>query len=187
MSFKKLSLLTISFMTFIIVLTAIFKLYGYNNQTVILSLSNSYDYLGTVKSYNYVDITENSSIYVGKMTAYGADCKGCSGSGGLSCRAKDGSRYTLTENGMYYEDDEYGSVRIVAASLDGFPCGTIVKVDNGKLQPFYAVVMDTGGSVTKAWKNGIVWMDLAFVTEKDSNIYKANSSNVIYEIQRWGW
>lgn len=55
MNFKKLSLLTISCMMFMVVLTAVFKLYG-SNESVVLSLSNENDYLGMVKSYNYVEI-----------------------------------------------------------------------------------------------------------------------------------
>ena len=129
----------------------------------------------------------NDAVYVGKMTGYGADCIGCSGVGALSCRAADGSRHTLTENGEYYNDATYGTVRIVAAALDKFPCGTIVKVDHPALGTFYAVVMDTGGSMRNAWANGYVWMDLAFKTESDPNIYATTSTNTTYSVQRWGW
>ena len=129
----------------------------------------------------------NDAVFVGKMTGYGADCVGCSGIGALSCRAADGSRYTLSENGEYYNDATYGTVRIVAAALDKFPCGTIVKVDHPALGTFYAVVMDTGGSMKRAWANGYVWMDLAFKTESDPSIYSTTSSNTTYSVQRWGW
>lgn len=129
----------------------------------------------------------NDAVFVGKMTGYGADCVGCSGVGALSCRAADGSRYTLSENGEYYNDATYGTVRIVAAALDKFPCGTIVKVDHPALGTFYAVVMDTGGSMKRAWNNGYVWMDLAFKTESDPSIYSTTSSNTTYSVQRWGW
>ena len=129
----------------------------------------------------------NDAVFVGKMTGYGADCIGCSGVGALSCRASDGSRHTLTENGEYYNDATYGTVRIVAAALDKFPCGTIVKVDHPALGTFYAVVMDTGGSMKRAWNNGYVWMDLAFKTESDPEIYATTSSNTTYSVQRWGW
>ena len=122
----------------------------------------------------------NDAVYVGKMTGYG-------GTGALSCRAADGSRHTLTENGEYYNDSTYGTVRIVAAALDKFPCGTIVKVDHPALGTFYAVVMDTGGSMKRAWNNGYVWMDLAFKTESDPEIYATTSSNTTYSVQRWGW
>ena len=170
-----------------------------------------------VSSYNFVEVTEtkeeveekkdevvedtkkeiktventpaevNDAVYVGKMTGYGADCIGCSGVGALACRAADGSRHTLSENGEYYNDATYGSVRIVAAALDQFPCGTIVKVDHPALGSFYAVVMDTGGSMRNAWANGLVWMDLAFKTESDPDIYATTSSNTTYSVQRWGW
>ena len=129
----------------------------------------------------------NDAVFVGKMTGYGADCIGCSGVGALSCRAADGSRHTLTENGEYYNDATYGTVRIVAAALDKFPCGTIVKVDHPALGSFYAVVMDTGGSMRNAWTNGYVWMDLAYRTESDPEIYATTSSNTTYSVQRWGW
>lgn len=129
----------------------------------------------------------NDAVFVGKMTGYGADCIGCSGVGALSCRAADGSRHTLTENGEYYNDATYGTVRIVAAALDKFPFGTIVKVDHPALGTFYAVVMDTGGSMKRAWNNGYVWMDLAFKTESDPEIYATTSSNTTYSVQRWGW
>ena len=129
----------------------------------------------------------NDAVFVGKMTGYGADCIGCSGVGALSCRAADGSRYTLSENGEYYNDTTYGTVRIVAAALNKFPCGTIVKVEHPALGTFYAVVMDTGGSMNRAWANGLVWMDLAFKTESDPDIYATTSSNTTYSVQRWGW
>ena len=72
------------------------------------------------------------------MTGYGADCQGCSGLGTLACKTKNGSYYSLTQNGMNYTDDEYGEVRIIAAALDKFPCGTIIKVDNPNLGTFNA-------------------------------------------------
>ena len=90
-------------------------------------------------------------------------------------------------NGEYYNDATYGTVRIVAAALKQFPCGTIVKVDHPALGSFYAVVMDTGGSMRNAWANGLVWMDLAFKTESDPDIYATTSSNTTYSVQRCGW
>ena len=81
----------------------------------------------------------------------------------------------------------YGSVRIVAADLSKFPCGTIVTVDHPSLGTFNAVVLDTGGSMKRAWQNGLVWMDLAFTTESDPGIYSTTSSNTTYTVQRWGW
>ncbi len=123
--------------------------------------------------------------FVGKMTGYGADCAGCTGN--LSCRTKSGKTWSLTRDGETYVDDEYGKVRILAAALNKFPCGTIIKVQNPGLGTFNAVVMDTGGAMKAAWQNGLVHMDLAFISETSKGVYSATSSNVKYSVQRWGW
>ena len=141
-----------------------------------------------VKEEVTVDTSSSSDVvYVGKMTGYGADCVGCNGVGYLACHAQDGSVHTLTGNGDHYNDATYGSVRIVAADLSQFPCGTIVTVDHPVLGTFNAVVLDTGGSMRRAWQNGLVWMDLAYTTESDPAIYSTTSKNTTYTVQRWGW
>ena len=131
--------------------------------------------------------TGDKADYVGKMTGYGADCEGCSGEGTLACKTKNGSYYSLTKDGMTYNDEQYGEVRIIAAALDKFPCGTIIKVDNPNLGTFNAIVLDTGGAMQNAWNNGIVHIDLAYVTENDPAINLTTSSNVKYSVQRWGF
>lgn len=131
--------------------------------------------------------TGNPGEFVGKMTGYGADCAGCSSSGTLSCRTKSGESYSLTKNGETYDDDEYGTVRILAAALDKFPCGTIIKVTSSNLGTFNAIVMDTGSAMRGALEKGIILMDLAFTSEKNPEIYKATGSNIKYSVQRWGW
>ena len=131
--------------------------------------------------------TGKKADYVGKMTGYGADCVGCSGLGTLSCKTKNGLTYSLVTNGYTYHDDEYGDVRIIAAALDEFPCGTIIEVNNPNLGTFNAIVLDTGGAMQKAWQNGIVHMDLAYVTEKDPSIHLTTSNNVKYSVKRWGY
>ena len=131
--------------------------------------------------------TGDKAEYVGKMTGYGADCIGCSGEGILACKSKNGTYHSLTKDGMTYNDDEFGEIRIIAAALDKFPCGTIIKVDNPNLGTFNAIVLDTGGAMQNAWKNGIVHMDLAYITENDNSLYLSTSSNVKYSVQRWGF
>lgn len=216
MSIKKMSLLVSSFLVFVIVLSVVVNTVLITNykkaEKNLLNIKHKIDPNNMVSSYNYVvieqpkeevqeivdnvanndvvepSITEvNDAVYVGKMTGYGADCAGCSGTGNLSCKTADGTRHTLSTDGEYYYDNSYGSVRIVAASLQKFPCGTIVKIDHPILGSFYAVVMDTGGSVNNAWANGTVWMDLAFKTESDPLIYSSTSNNTTYSVQRWGW
>lgn len=125
--------------------------------------------------------------YVGRLTAYGSDCVGCSKTGTVACRTETGKNWSLTKNGMYYTDSEYGKVRIVAADLGGFPCGTVVLVDNKTVEPFYAVVLDTGGSMRQAFSNGIIWMDLAFVYQKDAKGTNTSSRATKFNVQRWGW
>ncbi len=125
--------------------------------------------------------------YVGKMTGYGADCAGCSSTGTLSCRTREGSSFSLTQHGETYDDAEYGNVRILAAALDKFPCGTIIKVTHANLGTFNAIVLDTGGAMRNASANGNVLMDLAFISENDPEVFKATGSNVKYSVQRWGW
>ncbi len=131
--------------------------------------------------------TGDKADYVGKMTGYGADCAGCSKEGTLACKTKNGSYHSLTKDGMTYIDDEFGEVRIIAAALDKFPCGTIIKVENPNLGTFNAIVLDTGGAMQKAWNNGTVLIDLAYKTETDPALHLSTSSNVKYSVQRWGF
>jgi len=138
-----------------------------------------------IKPVEVDKIVDNSSVYTGKLTGYGADCPGCSGV--VSCKTREGNTLNLVSDGTYYEDTEYGSIRILAADLSAFPCGTVVYVDNGSLEPFFGVVLDTGSSMRNAWQNGVVWMDLAHLSENSEGLYLATSSNTKFSVQRWGW
>lgn len=130
--------------------------------------------------------TAKITKYVGRLTAYTPYCEGCSSSGYVACSV-NGRKFSLISDGQYYIDSEYGKVRIVAAALTAFPCGTIVTIDNGKFPVFNAIVLDTGGSMRQAIKNGVVWMDLAYSNQYDAGIRQAGSKNVSYTIRRWGW
>ncbi len=148
-----------------------------NNTQVIESPTNAEIEIGT----------GDEAEYVGKMTGYGADCEGCSKTGTLYCKTKSGSYHSLTTDGNTYQDDEYGTVRIIAAALDKFPCGTIIEVNNPNLGTFNAIVLDTGSAMRNAWSNGTVHMDLAYKSETDPDINKTTSSNVKYSVKRWGF
>jgi 3D (Asp-Asp-Asp) domain-containing protein len=127
-------------------------------------------------------------IFYGKMTGYGPDCPGCSLVGNVSCLTREGANHSLINNGLYYTDIIYGSLRILAADHSVFPCGTVVKVNNGILNEFYGIVLDTGIAMRNAWRNeGVVWMDLAFSTQKEALTGGATSSNTSFSVQRWGW
>ena len=146
-----------------------------NNETIIESPKNAEIEIGTGDEANYV----------GKMTGYGADCIGCTGT--LACKTKNGSYHNLIKDGTTYNDEEYGNVKIIAAALEKFPCGTIIKVENPNLGTFNAIVLDTGGAMQNAWNNGIVHIDLAYLTETDPALHLSTSSNVKYSVQRWGF
>lgn len=131
--------------------------------------------------------TAKASTYTGRLTAYTPYCTGCSKVGNVACFTREKKKHSLIKDGQYYVDREFGQVRIVAAALSAFPCGTIVKVDNGKRAAFTAVVLDTGGSMRQAIKNGQVWMDLAFSKVGDPTMRGIGGRNVKYTILRWGW
>lgn len=126
--------------------------------------------------------------YKGITTGYGADCPGCSGT--VACRTREGKYIHLVKDGIYYEDQQYGSVRIVAADHKLFSCGTVIEVDNGRQDPFLAIVLDTGIDMRRAWRNqGIAHLDIAFETQKDPKVYSVTVKNngAKFSVQRWGW
>lgn len=125
------------------------------------------------------------ATYTGKLTGYGGDCPGCSGY--VACHTANGGSFNLKTDGMYYNDNAYGNVRILSAATNAFPCGTIIEVSNGIMNTFNAVVLDTGGSMKAAWNNGTVWMDLAFSTASDPSLGQANSGNTTFKVLRQGW
>ena len=116
-------------------------------------------------SYNVI------GTYYGTLTGYGADCYGCSG--------KTRSGYDLTKS-VYYDDAEYGKVRILAADAD-IGRNAIIRVSNVPgMDPFLAIVLDTGGNVGKG--KGALF-DLAFSTEGEA---MSTAYNVTFELLRKG-
>lgn len=129
-------------------------------------------------------------IYKGRLTGYGPDCVGCTGTGNLACRTREKTTHSLVKDGIYYEDTEYGKVRILAAALKAFPCGTIIEVTKPGKDPFMAVVLDTGTTMVNSWNKGIVWLDLAYSTQKDKTVFAADDltgKDITFSVQRWGW
>lgn len=124
--------------------------------------------------------------YVGKLTSYSPDCVGCSKLGNVACHTKTKGKHSLVSDGIYYRDDDYGNIRILSAATV-FPCGTIIQIDNGKTEPFYGVVLDRGGSMNTAWKNGNVWIDLAYASKEDVKNGNTSSNQTKFTVQRWGF
>ena len=81
---------------------------------------------------------DSLGVYVGTMSAYSPFCKGCSG------YTAHGENVT---NDIYYNDKEYGRVRIVAGDNSVFRFGTIFKVETPKLPVQNVIMLDTGGQI----------------------------------------
>lgn len=127
-------------------------------------------------------------VYTGIMTGYGPDCETCDGKGIVACRTLDKKDFNLISDGIYYNDSEYGEVRILAAALSAFPCGTIVEVDSSNLGKFMGIVLDTGYDMRKNLERGVYHFDVAYATELDEMVPKTtNKKGVTYSVQRWGW
>lgn len=115
------------------------------------------------------------SSFIGKLTGYGPDCKGC---GGFSaCPPKQ----NFKNGNIYYDDSKYGKVRIVAADQT-LPCGSIIRLSNIDIYntSIVAIVMDRGSSV-----NG-KHLDLLFETEKDMQGMHTQD-NIQFDILRLGF
>ena len=125
-------------------------------------------------------------LYVGRLTGYGPDCAGCSKVGNVACLTESKTKHSLINDGIYYTDDEYGKVRIVAATKD-FTCGTIIQITKQDVTPYYVVVLDRGGSMEYAWSEGRVWMDLAYESEAVVLGDDLTGRNIEFSVQRWGW
>jgi 3D (Asp-Asp-Asp) domain-containing protein len=130
-----------------------------------------------LSDYNSTKGTDNNtnSYFIGVLTSYGPDCKGCSGI--IGC----GTGQNAKNGNIYYTDKIFGKIRIVAAD-PVYPCGTIIKMSNlyFSSEPIIAVVLDRGGAV-KGEK-----FDLLYETEGPGGT-NGTQKNVQFEILRWGW
>lgn len=131
--------------------------------------------------------TGDYGIYVGKMVGYSYDCQGCSTEGYLACKTADNNKFSLKYDGIYYQDKDFGQVRIVAAATQKFPCGTIINVTKSDSTSYNIIVLDSGGSVKKAWENGSVLMDLAYENNAAVGSDGLIGNNITFSVQRWGW
>ena len=125
--------------------------------------------------YDAISVASTSPVaFNGKLTAYGPDCPGCSGNSACP------PRQNFKNGNIYFEDQVYGTVRVVAADRS-IPCGSIVRISGINIysEPILAIVMDRGGAV-----NGN-YMDLLFTSQ--SNLEGFVTSNVKFELIRYGW
>ena len=123
-----------------------------------------------VVTENQQVVKEENEILVGKMSGYGPDCIGCSGYLAYGTYVGDGN--------IYYNDSEYGQVRIVAGDRK-YKFGTIVKINDSMV----AIVLDRGGSIGIGKK---FLFDLLYSSETEASKYGV-SNNTKFEILRYGF
>ncbi len=116
--------------------------------------------------------------FMGELTGYGWDCTGCNGTvnGGPNSARQD-----VRNGNIYYNDDTFGKIRIVAAD-EKFPFGTVVRVIAPKISdnPIVAIVLDRGSAI-KGHR-----FDLLYENEAATKVVGLQK-NVKYEILRYGW
>ncbi len=113
-------------------------------------------------------------VYTGTMSGYGPDCYGCSGL--VAYRGID------VRNNIYYNDSEYGRVRIVAGDRQ-IPFGTILKVESNRLPTQNVIVLDRGGDIGF---NGIFLFDLLFDSQASARNFGI-AKNTTFTVLRKGF
>lgn len=128
--------------------------------------------------YNTADIKKygdtNKIMFNGTITGYGPDCTGCSGV--VACYPNPN-----VKDNIYYEDKDYGKIRILAADYS-IPCGSIIKISNYKFinNDFYGIVLDRGSAIV-----GLT-MDLLHESE-EVTVPIGRQYNINFKIVRWGY
>ena len=119
---------------------------------------------------------ENSKYFptsfVGKLTHYGPDCPLCGGR--VGCNGQD-----VRNGNIYYEDKEYGTLRIVATSTT-IPCGSIIRINVQEYDPngMYAIVLDRGV--------GDAHVDLLKTSQVAASPVRT-INKVVFDIVRYGY
>ena len=177
-----LSLFLIIFLLFIIATSNYSSSFVTNNENNVKAVESSRIVLNDKKETTKIKVNTleelknniNKNVeFVGTLTAYGPDCKGCSGK--LGCYPYQ----NVLNNNIYYEDNTYGKIRILASD-DIIPCGSIIKVFNYFDTEFFGIVLDRGSLV-----KGLT-MDLLENSEKDT-LKIGRQNNINFEIVRWGY
>ena len=117
-------------------------------------------------------VTDVLETQTGTMSAYGPDCRGCSGHLATGFDA----RQSIT-----YQDGTYGTVRIVAGDRK-YPFGTIVRI-KGAGSDFNAIVLDRGGDIGIGRR---FMFDLLCTSEAEASRYGTHY-NLTFEILRYGY
>lgn len=155
-----------------------------------INLENNVDSTTLSESYSKIDKNELRPVFFdtmqeavdnamyyetsfkGKLTHYGPDCPLCGGH--LGCNGQD-----VRNGNIYYNDKEYGTVRIVASSKI-LPCGSIIRINVDEYDPngMYAIVLDRGVSPGN--------IDLLKTSQRAKSPVRT-LNNVIFDIVRYGY
>ena len=161
----------------LVILVAVFSVTKINiekdNGTVFNDNSNKVLDL-TAMAIKYEEIRLQDLYYpldtfVGDLTGYVADCPLCGGT--LGCTGQD----VLTNRITTYNDNQYGTVRIVASSSN-LACGSIVKY-NLNNEEITAIVLD----------RGVLGTDLDLLVSSLDQAYNIGRRNISYDVLRFGW
>lgn len=129
-------------------------------------------YTGEIEASSEVEVIKS---YYGPMTAYGPDCVGCIGI--------TSSGYNVLNGNIYYHDDTYGNIRIVAADKS-LPFGTIIRISG--LDVFetdvLAIVLDRGSAIGFGKKT---YFDLLYNSEKETEFFGKRYAT--FDILRLGY
>lgn len=110
--------------------------------------------------------------YTGKMSFYSANCRGCSG---LTSTGTD-----ISDGKLYYQDNQYGNVRIIAAGVE-IKKWSIVRLKNTSLgDNILAIVLDRGGAIGEG-RTFLIDMLTNSIENKDGV-----ENNIIVEVVRDG-
>lgn len=111
-------------------------------------------------------------VFYGSITSYVSYCEGCIG---ITASGYD------VRNTIYYEDNDYGVVRIIAAD-SSIPFGTIIKIsDIG--EDLTAIVLDRGGAIGF---NNFSQADLLSLNEDIAYSF-GKKNNAKFEVLRYGF
>lgn len=142
-----------------------------------LSIYKEYTYVSTeINIFKKIEVKNEEKVlktYIGPITAYGPDCKGCIGI--------TASGYDVRNGNIYYNDKEYGKVRIVAADKS-IPFGTIIRIKGIFKKPLIAIVLDRGSAIGF---NKKVYIDLLYKNEKETLAF--GKKKATFEILRNGF
>ena len=168
---------------FLIVIAVVFTLSKVTYNVSTLSIASNYD---NDKSVDLEVIRKSQKelysqgafnplyLFTGELTGYAGDCPLCSGY--LACPP----RTNVLKSGIYFNDETYGKIRIVASSSN-YPCGTILRFKVKRIQddPIIAIVLDRGvpGNV----------IDLLVENEDYAIKNVGRVRNLDFEVLREGW